>query len=141
MWQVGEKDEFHHHKDHLIHVLEGDGVTIYPGGKEEVRRRARVAHPEPQPSSPSPGRQGGGATPHTPSPSPPTITVDQYAQPSKPPPRHPNPHADRPPSPSPWQDAMAVPLQPFAGIPAPMAAPPFGSHTLKNTGTKPLKML
>jgi len=71
--EVGEKDEFHHHKDHLIYVLEGDGVTIYPGGKEE--------------------------------------------------------------------DAMAVPLQPFAGIPAPMAAPPFGSHTLKNTGTKPLKML
>ena len=36
---------------------------------------------------------------------------------------------------------MAVPLAPFAGIPAPMSAPPFASHTLKNTGTKTLKML
>jgi hypothetical protein len=36
---------------------------------------------------------------------------------------------------------MAVPLQPGAGIPAPMAAPPFGSHTLENTGTVTLKMV
>ena len=49
-----------HHKDHLIYVLEGDGVTIYPGGDES------------------------------------------------------NP--------------MVVPLKPFAGIPAPMVAPPFASH-------------
>ena len=31
---VGERDELHHHRDHLIYVLEGDGVTIYPGGDE-----------------------------------------------------------------------------------------------------------
>ena len=70
---VGEEDAFHHHKDHLIYVLEGDGVTIYPGGDESA--------------------------------------------------------------------AMAVPLKPFAGIPAPMVAPPFASHVLENTGTIPLKML
>ena len=33
---VGEKDEYHHHKDHLIYVLEGDGVTIWPGGDESA---------------------------------------------------------------------------------------------------------
>ena len=33
---VGEKDELHHHKDHLIYVVEGDGVTIYPGGDESA---------------------------------------------------------------------------------------------------------
>ena len=71
--EVGKKDEFHHHRNHLIYVLEGDGVTIYPGGDEAA--------------------------------------------------------------------AMEVPLQVGAGIPAPMAAPPFGSHTLKNSGTVPLKML
>jgi uncharacterized cupin superfamily protein len=60
-------------QDHLIYVLEGDGVTINPGGDESA--------------------------------------------------------------------AMAVPLQPGAGIPAPMAAPPFGSHTLENTGTVTLKMV
>jgi len=70
---VGEKDEFHHHKDHLIYVVEGDGVTIYPGGDESA--------------------------------------------------------------------AMVVPLKVGAGIPAPMAAPPFASHTLLNSGTVPLKML
>lgn len=37
--------------------------------------------------------------------------------------------------------AMAVPLTPGAAIPAPMAAPPFASHALKNTGTKTLKMI
>ena len=34
--EVGAKDAFHHHKDHLIYVLEGDGVTIYPGGDESA---------------------------------------------------------------------------------------------------------
>jgi hypothetical protein len=24
----------HHHKNHLIYVAEGDGITIYPGGDE-----------------------------------------------------------------------------------------------------------
>jgi len=71
--EVGEKDDFHHHKDHLIYVIEGDGVTIYPGGDEAA--------------------------------------------------------------------AMVVPLKVGAGIPAPMAAPPFASHTLLNSGTVPLKML
>ena len=33
---VGAKDLLHHHKDHLIYVLEGDGVTIYPGGDESA---------------------------------------------------------------------------------------------------------
>ena len=55
--EVGAEDAYHHHRDHLIYVLEGDGVTIYPGGDKEA--------------------------------------------------------------------AMAVPLAPGAGIPAPMAAPPF----------------
>ena len=71
--EVGEEDAFHHHKNHLIYVLEGDAVTIYPGGDKDA--------------------------------------------------------------------AMDVPLQVGAGIPAPMAAPPFYSHTLKNSGTKTLKML
>jgi uncharacterized cupin superfamily protein len=71
--EVGEEDAFHHHRDHLIYVLEGDAVTIYPGGNKEA--------------------------------------------------------------------AMAVPLTVGAGIPAPMEAPPFGSHTLLNSGTVTLKML
>ena len=71
--EVGEKDEFHHHKDHLIYVLGGDEVTIYPGGDESA--------------------------------------------------------------------GMAVPLQKYAGIPAPMAAPPFASHTLLNSGKEKLQML
>ena len=34
--EVGEKDILHHHRNHLIFVLEGDGVTIYPGGDESA---------------------------------------------------------------------------------------------------------
>ena len=34
--KVGEKNKLHHHRDHLIYVLEGDGVTIYPGGDESA---------------------------------------------------------------------------------------------------------
>jgi len=30
--QPGEQDGLHHHKDHLIYVLEGDEITIYPDG-------------------------------------------------------------------------------------------------------------
>lgn len=71
--QVGEKDIFHHHRDHVIYVEEGDGITIYPGGDESA--------------------------------------------------------------------GMEVPLAPGAGIPAPMAAPPFGSHILLNSGTVPVKMI
>jgi len=71
--EVGQKDGFHYHKDHLIFVLEGDGVTINPGGDESAK--------------------------------------------------------------------MVVPLKVGAGIPAPMAAPPFFSHTLVNSGTTKLKML
>ena len=71
--KVGEKDEFHHHRDHVIYVLEGDEVTIYPNGDEAV--------------------------------------------------------------------AMQVPISAGMGIPAPMAAPPFAKHSLKNTGKLPLKML
>jgi len=71
--EVGGKDPVHHHKDHLIYVLEGDEVTIYVDGDE-----------------------------------------------SKP---------------------MAVPIKPDTGIPAPMSAPPFAKHFLKNSGTVPLKML
>mmetsp|Transcript_20978 Transcript_20978/g.37782 ORF Transcript_20978/g.37782 Transcript_20978/m.37782 type:complete len:261 (+) Transcript_20978:68-850(+) len=71
--EVGAKDALHHHKDHLIYVLEGDQVTINIGGDES--------------------------------------------------------------------QAMDVPIAPNAGIPAPMSAPPFASHTLKNSGKLPLKML
>merc|ERR1711998_394334 len=71
--EPGAKDVFHHHRDHLIYVEQGDSVTIYPGGDES--------------------------------------------------------------------QAMTVPLQPGAGIPAPMAAPPFASHVLMNSGTVALKMI
>jgi mannose-6-phosphate isomerase-like protein (cupin superfamily) len=71
--EPGETDPVHHHKDHLIYVLEGEQVTIYPGGDESA--------------------------------------------------------------------AMAVDIKAGAGIPAPMAAPPFAKHSLKNTGTTTLKML
>jgi len=71
--EVGAKDILHHHRDHLIFVEQGDGVTIYPDGDES------------------------------------------------------NP--------------MVVPLQPGAGIPAPMSAPPFAKHTLLNSGSVPLKMI
>lgn len=36
---------------------------------------------------------------------------------------------------------MAVDIKPGAGIPAPMEAPPFAKHSLKNTGKSTLKML
>ena len=69
----GESDPVHHHKDHLIFVLEGEEITIYPCG-------------------------------------------DQAA-------------------------AMTVPIAFGAGIPAPMSAPPFGKHSLRNTGKTTVKML
>jgi len=69
----GEKDPFHHHKDHLIYVVKGNEVTIYPGGDEAA--------------------------------------------------------------------AMVVPIKPGAGIPAPMEAPPFASHFLKNSGTEDIEMI
>jgi len=70
----GEMDSLHYHKDHLIYVLEGDEVTIYPGGNMD--------------------------------------------------------------------DPHAVPIKPEAGIPAPMSAGPiFAKHIMKNSGTKPIKML
>ena len=31
----GQSDPLHHHKDHLIYVLEGDELTIYPDGNME----------------------------------------------------------------------------------------------------------
>ncbi|XRB10092.1 hypothetical protein NFJ02_45g112560 [Pycnococcus provasolii] len=67
----GEQDPVHHHRDHLIYFLEGDQVTIYPGGDESA--------------------------------------------------------------------AMDVPLHCPMGVPAPMSAPPFAYHSLKNTGTKAIK--
>jgi len=39
------------------------------------------------------------------------------------------------------ENPMVVPLKPGAGIPAPMDAPPFAKHTLKNSGSVPLKMV
>jgi len=69
----GESDPIHHHKDHLIYVLGGDQVTIYPNGEEAA--------------------------------------------------------------------AMDVPLKVGVGIPAPMSAPPFAKHSLKNTGKEELKLL
>jgi uncharacterized cupin superfamily protein len=32
--KVGDADKLHHHQDHLIYVLEGDKITIFPGGDE-----------------------------------------------------------------------------------------------------------
>jgi len=71
--EVGQSDPVHHHKDHLIYVLEGDGVTINPGGDES--------------------------------------------------------------------QAIVKQIAPLHGLPAPMSAPPFAKHSLKNSGTKPLKMV
>jgi len=70
---VGQEDAFHFHKDHVIYVLEGDGITIYPGGDKE--------------------------------------------------------------------QAIVKQIAPFHGLPAPMSAPPFLSHALKNSGTVPLKLI
>ena len=71
--EPGASDDLHHHKDHLIYVLEGDEVTIFPGGDMDK--------------------------------------------------------------------GMAVPITPFSGIPAPMSAPPFAKHIMKNSGKKALKMV
>ena len=70
--QPGEEDPVHHHKDHLIYVLEGGEVSIFINGEGEP---------------------------------------------------------------------MVVPLEAGHGVPAPMSAPPFAKHKLKNTGTTPLKLL
>ena len=71
---VGQADSLHDHLDHLIYVLEGDEVTIYPNGV--------------------------------------------------------------------LGDAHAVPIKPGAGLAAPMSAGPiFAKHSMKNTGTVPLKMI
>lgn len=70
----GAIDKLHNHKDHLIYVLEGNEVTIYPNGNMD--------------------------------------------------------------------DPHAVPIKPFAGIPAPVAAGPiFTNHIMKNSGTVPIKMI
>lgn len=69
----GEQDPFHHHKDHLIYVVKGNEVTIFPGGDASA--------------------------------------------------------------------AMVVPIKAGAGIPAPMEAPPFASHFLKNSGTEDIEMI
>mmetsp|Transcript_2914 Transcript_2914/g.7607 ORF Transcript_2914/g.7607 Transcript_2914/m.7607 type:complete len:236 (+) Transcript_2914:73-780(+) len=72
--EVGEQDSLHNHKDHLIYVLEGDQLTIFPGGDME--------------------------------------------------------------------NGQAIPIQPNSGIPAPIAAGQiFTKHVVKNTGTKPVKMV
>lgn len=70
----GETDCLHNHRDHLIYVLEGDEVTIYPDGNMD--------------------------------------------------------------------DPHAVPIKTGAGLPAPVSAGPiFAKHRMKNSGTKPIKML
>ena len=69
----GEGDPLHHHKDHLIYVLKGDEIIIYPGGDESK--------------------------------------------------------------------AIVAPIKPNAGIPAPMDAPPFAKHSLKNTGKVAAKLV
>lgn len=69
--EPGEEDPVHHHRDHLIYFLEGDGVTIYPGGDESAGITKELHTPE--------------------------------------------------------------------GVPAPMSAPPFAYHKLKNSGTKAIK--
>ena len=70
--QPGEEDPVHHHKDHLIYVLEGGEISIFINGEGEP---------------------------------------------------------------------MVVPLEAGHGVPAPMSAPPFAKHKLKNTGTTPVKLL
>lgn len=72
--EPGQKDPVHTHRDHLIYVLEGDEVTIYPDGD--------------------------------------------------------------------MTKGNAVPIKPFAGIPAPMAAGPiFSHHVVENSGKTTVKML
>eukprot|EP00443_Scrippsiella_acuminata_P061237 CAMPEP_0115570050 /NCGR_PEP_ID=MMETSP0271-20121206/105502_1 /TAXON_ID=71861 /ORGANISM="Scrippsiella trochoidea, Strain CCMP3099" /LENGTH=79 /DNA_ID=CAMNT_0003004581 /DNA_START=23 /DNA_END=262 /DNA_ORIENTATION=- len=72
--EPGAMDSLHYHRDHLIYVLEGDEVTIYPDGDMDKGK--------------------------------------------------------------------IVPIKPFAGIPAPISAGPiFAKHIMKNSGTKPIKMV
>eukprot|EP00933_Yihiella_yeosuensis_P002206 TRINITY_DN10364_c3_g1_i2.p1 TRINITY_DN10364_c3_g1~~TRINITY_DN10364_c3_g1_i2.p1 ORF type:complete len:276 (-),score=89.83 TRINITY_DN10364_c3_g1_i2:259-1086(-) len=33
--EPGEEDGLHHHRDHFIYMLEGDQITLYPGGDKE----------------------------------------------------------------------------------------------------------
>lgn len=72
--EPGAMDTLHYHRDHLIYVLEGDEVTIFPDGDMDK--------------------------------------------------------------------GNAVPIKPFAGIPAPMSAGLiFTRHIMKNTGSTPIKMV
>lgn len=72
--EPGAEDTLHQHRDHLIYVLAGDEITIYPNGNKE--------------------------------------------------------------------DPNVVPIKPFAGLPAPIAAGAiFNNHSLKNSGSVPLKMV
>jgi len=76
--EVGQEDGFHKHRDHVIYVLEGDGVTLYPSIEAKAEDK--------------------GASP---------------------------------------------PIKPGDYIPAPMAAAGglFAAHSMKNSGTIPLKMM
>jgi len=68
----GVADPLHYHKDHLMYVLEGDELTIFPNGEG---------------------------------------------------------------------DGMKVPLYSGKAVSAPMTAPPFFKHIVKNSGSVPLKMI
>lgn len=52
----GAEDPVHHHKDHLIYVLEGEEITIYPGGDKEkpmvVPLQPNTGIPAPQSAPP-----------------------------------------------------------------------------------------
>lgn len=76
--EVGQEDGFHKHRNHVIHVLEGDGVTLYPSIEAKEK--------------------GEGASP-----------------PIKP------------------GDYIPAPINVMGGL--------FGAHSMKNTGTIPLKMV
>merc|ERR1712023_34586 len=41
--EVGQEDAFQFHRDHLIYVLEGNGVTIYPGGNKDAAIVKQIA--------------------------------------------------------------------------------------------------
>lgn len=54
--EPGAEDALHHHKDHLIYVLEGDEITIYPGGNKSdghaVPIKAHAGIPAPMSAGP-----------------------------------------------------------------------------------------
>ena len=66
---VGAQDPIHHHKDHLIYVLGGDQVTIFPGGDEsaamavDIKVGAGIPAPIAAPPLAKPPLKNTGTTP------------------------------------------------------------------------------